>query len=73
MEQQRDLIREDETAAILDALDRAFDGMPPEPANSDLIYIDEMAECDAVWMGKKPWEKPAADTTAHNNDHDLER
>ena len=46
MEEQPDLIHEDEKAAVLDALDHAFDEVHPQ----------------------KPWEKPAADTTRHDQE-----
>lgn len=70
--EQRDLIYADEQEAIGCVIDHAFDeGAPPMSAGStdDLVYKDEIAECNAVWMGKKPWERPAD----RNNDHEQER
>ncbi|MBU2856937.1 hypothetical protein HF289_08640 [Acidithiobacillus ferrooxidans] len=73
---ERDLIHEDEQKAIGHVIDHAFDdGSPPmRTGTDDLVYEDEIAECNAVWMGKKPWKKPDADTVpAADHDHDLER
>lgn len=73
---QRDLIHEDEQEAIGHVIDHAFDeGAPPmRTGTDDLVYEDEIAECNAVWMGKKPWQRPADAATAdRNNDHEWER
>lgn len=72
---QRDLIYEDELAALDYVVDHGFDeGAPPMYAGTDnLVYADEIAECKAVWMGKKPWEKPAGTAQTANNDHEQER
>ena len=61
MEEQPDLIQQDEDMAVID---HAFDASPPPSTGEpDQIHADELAACDAVWMGK-PWEKPAAPAAA---------
>ena len=68
----RDLIHEDETAAVLHAMDHAFDASPPPiTGQRDQIHADELAAHDAAWMGK-PWEKPA-DLKPASNDQEKER
>ncbi|MDA8376542.1 MAG: hypothetical protein M0Z50_05725 [Planctomycetia bacterium] len=58
-QRDRDLIQEDETAAVLHALDHAFDASPPLPTGQrDLVHKDEQ---DQAWLNQKPWEKPATD------------
>ncbi|OCB03405.1 hypothetical protein BBC27_08030 [Acidithiobacillus ferrivorans] len=73
--EQQDLIKEDEDMAVWAAIDHAFDADPAiHPGQRDQIHADELAACDAAWMGK-PWEKPAASAPIghNNNDHDQER
>ncbi len=67
----RDLIHDDEQATIEHAQDHAFDETPA--GCSDMIYLDESAAVARVWLGQKPWQKPAAAADTSPAAHDQER
>ena len=73
----KDLIREDEEKAVLDALDHAFDAQHPViTGERDMVHADELAACDKAWLSQhepKPWEKPGADTQRSNHDQEQTR